>query len=187
MNKLFREHNNVNKTFRIVLAGVFAAIIAVLTLITIPTPWGVPFTLQTFIIALCGYICGAKWGTVSVAVYIAVGLVGAPVFAGFKGGFGVLMGPTGGYIIGFLTMVFLCGLNSEKIYMRAIFSLLGLLSCHLLGSVWFAFETSRTIIEAFCLASLPYLLKDIISVVCAFVIAKPLNAALTRISGKNAA
>lgn len=187
MNKLFSEHNNVNKTFRIVLAGVFAAIIAVLTLITIPTPWGVPFTLQTFIIALCGYICGAKWGTVSVAVYIAVGLVGAPVFAGFKGGFGVLLGPTGGYIIGFLTMVFLCGLNSEKIYMRAIFSLLGLLSCHLLGSVWFAFETSRTIIEAFCLASLPYLLKDIISVVCAFVIAKPLNAALTRISGKNAA
>lgn len=187
MNKLFNEHNKVSKTLRIVMAGVFAAIIAVLTLITIPTPWGVPFTLQTFIIALCGYICGAKWGTVSVAVYVAVGLVGAPVFAGFKGGFGVLMGPTGGYIIGFITMVFLCGLNSEKLYMRAVFSLLGLLSCHLLGSLWFAFVTSTSILEAFAIASLPYILKDVISVVCAFVIAKPLNAALTRVCGRNAA
>ena len=187
MNKLFNEHNKVSKTLRIVMAGVFAAIIAVLTLITIPTPWGVPFTLQTFIIALCGYICGAKWGTVSVAVYVAVGLVGAPVFAGFKGGFGVLMGPTGGYIIGFITMVFLCGLNSEKLYMRAVFSLLGLLSCHLLGSLWFAFVTSTSILEAFAIASLPYLLKDVISVVCAFVIAKPLNAALTRVCDRNAA
>ncbi|MGN0589875.1 MAG: biotin transporter BioY [Ruminiclostridium sp.] len=187
MNKLFNEHNKLSKTLRIVMAGVFAAIIAVLTLITIPTPWGVPFTLQTFIIALCGYICGAKWGTVSVAVYVAVGLVGAPVFAGFKGGFGVLMGPTGGYIIGFITMVFLCGLNSEKLYMRAVFSLLGLLSCHLLGSLWFAFVTSTSILEAFAIASLPYLLKDVISVVCAFVIAKPLNAALTRVCGRNAA
>lgn len=187
MNKLFNEHNKVSKTFRIVMAGVFAAIIAVLTLITIPTPWGVPFTLQTFIIALCGYICGAKWGAVSVAVYVAVGLVGAPVFAGFKGGFGVLIGPTGGYIIGFITMVFLCGLYSEKIYLRAIFSLLGLLSCHILGSLWFAFVTSTNVIEAFAIASLPYLLKDIISVVCAFVIAKPLNVALTRVCGKNIA
>ena len=187
MNKLFNEHNKLSKTFRIVMAGVFAAIIAVLTLITIPTPWGVPFTLQTFIIALCGYICVAKWGTVSVAVYVAVGLVGAPVFAGFKGGFGVLMGPTGGYIIGFITMVFLCGLNSEKLYMRAVFSLLGLLSCHLLGSLWFAFVTSTSILEAFAIASLPFLLKDVISVVCAFVIAKPLNAALTRVCGRNAA
>ena len=187
MNKLFNEHNKLSKTLRIVMAGVFAAIIAVLTLITIPTPWGVPFTLQTFIIALCGYICGAKWGTVSVAVYVAVGLVGAPVFAGFKGGFGVLMGPTGGYIIGFITMVFLCGLNSEKLYMRAVFSLLGLLSCHLLGSLWFAFVTSTSILEAFAIASLPFLLKDVISVVCAFVIAKPLNAALTRVCGRNAA
>ena len=97
------------------------------------------------------------------------------------------MGPTGGYIIGFITMVFLCGLNSEKLYMRAVFSLLGLLSCHLLGSLWFAFVTSTSILEAFAIASLPFLLKDVISVVCAFVIAKPLNVALTRVCGRNAA
>lgn len=95
-----------------VLCGLFAAIIAVLTLVTIPMPSGVPITLQTFAVALCGYSLGCAKGTAATFVYVALGAVGLPVFSGMKGGFSVLVGPTGGYIYGFVGMAALCGLGA---------------------------------------------------------------------------
>ena len=95
-----------------VLCGLFAAIIAVLTLVTIPMPSGVPITLQTFAVALCGYSLGCAKGTAATFVYVALGAVGLPVFSGMKGGFSVLVGPTGGYIYGFVGMAVLCGLGA---------------------------------------------------------------------------
>ena len=94
-----------NKTRDIVFIGIFAALIAICSWISIPTT--VPFTLQTMGVFTAVGLLGGKRGSLAVLVYILLGLVGLPVFAGFSGGVGVLFGTTGGYIIGFLASALL--------------------------------------------------------------------------------
>ena len=149
-------------------------------------PSGVPITLQTFAVALCGYSLGCAKGTAATFVYVALGAVGLPVFSGMKGGFSVLVGPTGGYIYGFVGMAALCGLGAylflrltkrKGAVMKAlgtaaavVCGLAGLAVCHVCGTIQFAALTGRTFGEAAMLASVPYLAKDVISVVGAFAI-----------------
>ena len=85
---------------QIVFIGLFAALIAVCSQIQIPGP--VPFTLQTFAVFLAAGLLGGKRGSIAVLIYILLGAIGLPVFAGFKGGIGALLGTTGGYILGFI-------------------------------------------------------------------------------------
>ena len=80
-----------------------AAVIAVCAWITVP--FTVPFTMQTFAVFLAVLLFGSARGMLSILLYIALGAVGLPVFSSFGGGIGVLIGPTGGYIIGFLAAV----------------------------------------------------------------------------------
>ena len=89
------NNNAKNKTKQIVGIGVMTAIIAVLSQITIPLPTHVPVTLQTFAVALAGYFLGWKGGAVSALVYGLLGAIGVPVFAGWSGGFSVIVGYTG--------------------------------------------------------------------------------------------
>lgn len=160
--------------------AMFAAIIAVCSLISIPLPSGIPITLQTFAIALTGFVLGWKNGTISVAVYLAIGAVGVPVFSGFTGGFAKLFGVTGGYLWGFLGMAALCGgaVNKSKI-LTAVLSILGLfVCCHGFGALQFAFVSGSSPLEAFMIASAPYLIKDIASVAAAYMIAIALQKAI---------
>ena len=85
-------------TKSIVMTGMFAAVLAVLSQIAIPMPSGVPVTLQTFAVALTGFVLGMKLGTAATAVYVMIGALGAPVFAGFSVGLGILLWKTGGFI-----------------------------------------------------------------------------------------
>ena len=119
----------------------FTAIIALCSLITVP--FAVPFTMQTFGVFFTLLMLGGKRGTCAVAAYIALGLAGLPVFSGFQGGFAVLFGATGGYIIGFLLASLLFWLF-EKVFIRKDFwrvpaVALGMLTCYILGSAWYAF------------------------------------------------
>ena len=93
--------------------SLFCAIICILSQISIPTPFGVPVTLQILAISLCGYILGYKNALKTVAVYILLGMLGLPVFANFKGGIPALLGPTGGFVAGFVFVAFFCGLNKK--------------------------------------------------------------------------
>lgn len=99
-----KEGNTKITTKDIVGVGMFAAVLAVLSQISIPMPSGVPITLQTFAVALAGVVLAWKLGTASVLVYILLGAVGVPVFAGFTGGAQALVNYTGGFIWGFLGM-----------------------------------------------------------------------------------
>ena len=176
--KLMKKTNISN----IVLCGLSAALIILLTMVTIPMPSGVPITLQTFGVALCGYLLGAKNGTVSTGVYVALGAVGLPVFAGFGGGLGKLFGVTGGFIWGFIIMAFLCGVGSiknRKITMTA-FGLLGLAICHIIGIVQFSVISGNGFIPSALLVSVPYIIKDIISVIMALIISILLKKTLKK-------
>ncbi|MCM1495601.1 MAG: biotin transporter BioY [Bacteroides sp.] len=164
-------------TKNIVMIGLFAAIIAVLAQISIPTPWGIPITLQTLAVALTGYCLGKAKGTLATVIYIIIGLAGVPVYAGFGAGPAKLLGVTGGYIYGFLFLAFACGLEDilKKKWLSIVSGILGLLLCHVCGSIQFAFVSGRTFAEAFLYASLPYLLKDVISVAVAYGLAVPIR------------
>jgi len=158
----------------IISVGMFTAILAVLSQLSIPMPTGVPITLQTFGFALAGYVLGWKLGSVSTFIYVLLGVVGVPVFANFKGGLQMLVGTTGGFIFGFFFLVICCGLTKKmknKIGIICI-SVLGLLICHLLGVIQFKIISMRTLMESFLLVSMPYLVKDVISVLFAYLCKK---------------
>ena len=158
----------------IILSALFAAIIALLSQIYIPTPFGVPLTLQTYAVAFCGYFLGAKWSAVSVAVYIFTGAVGLPVFSQFKGGLGALFSISGGYIIGFLFLGLFCGFckKTKLIINKILLSAAGLTLCHLIGVLWLSFVSKGSISSAFAASSLIFVLKDIISIILAYISSK---------------
>lgn len=159
-----------------ILTSLFSAIIAVLSLITIPTPTGIPFTLQTFAVAFCGYFLGVPYCLVSVLIYIGLGIVGLPVFSGFGAGFPVLFGPTGGFLWGFLLLTFCCGLFKNRgFFAKFICGILGILLCHTVGILQFKLIYGVNIITAVLSVSLPYILKDILSVTAAYGLANLIN------------
>ncbi|BCK00389.1 hypothetical protein bsdcttw_34290 [Anaerocolumna chitinilytica] len=136
-------------------------------------------TMQTFGIVLIGTILGRKSGFLSVLLYLLMGFAGIPVFAGFGGGLDTLVGPTGGYLIGFLPMVYLTGLGSKKSYYSGIFlSICGLLTCHILGLLEYYRVTGTWI-----LPSVPLMLaKDLVTTVLAISIGREVYKILGSLS-----
>ncbi|WP_048129889.1 MULTISPECIES: biotin transporter BioY [unclassified Methanosarcina] len=100
---------------KMVFASLFAALTAAGAYIQVPIPFSpVPVTLQVFFVLLAGSMLKSKWGSLSMVVYVLLGVAGLPVFAGGSSGIGVLLGPTGGYIFGFILAAYLIGKHSEK-------------------------------------------------------------------------
>ena len=162
-------------TVSLVTMGMFTGILVILSQFVIVLPAvGVPITLQTFAVALIGYILGWKKGGVVILIYILLGAVGIPVFAGFGGGLSTLLGKGGGFIFGFIFLSTLCGkgyMSKSRITVYG-YSFLGLLICHLLGIIWYMVLTGLTFKGAFILVSTPFLVKDMISIVVAYIISK---------------
>ena len=175
----------MNKTLSIrhmAQIAVLAAVTAVLSQISFPMPSGVPVTLQTLAVALCGFVLGAGLGTGAVGLYLLLGAVGLPVFAQLSGGFGTLIGMTGGFLWGFLPFAALCGVGGKqkKVVWTAALSLLGLVVCHALGVAQFSVVTGTGLGQSFLLVSAPYLVKDAASVAAAWLLALPVNRALDK-------
>jgi biotin transport system substrate-specific component len=170
--------------------ALFAAILAVLSQISIPMPSGVPATLQTLAIGLCASCLGWKRGSISVLVYLALGAVGVPVFAQFSGGIAKFVGVTGGFLWGFLPMTLLCGagaalqesMENKKLgnVLCVVLQAAGLLVCHFCGVLQFSMLAGRGFWTSALQVSVPYLLKDSISLVIAFVAAKALIKVLEK-------
>lgn len=169
--KIMKE-NTRKRTVNLVLAALFTAVTAVLSQTAIPTPFDVPLTLQTFAVALCGYTLGIKWGMASIAAYILLGTVGVPVFSGFRGGAQVLFGATGGFIFGFLLLTLFCGFCAliKNKYLKFLPGLAGLALCHIWGTAQYAVIYKMKPVPAFLLVSAPYLIKDVLSVIAAYIL-----------------
>ena len=145
--------------------GLFAALILICTHLSIPLPSGVPLTLQTFAVALGGFLLGPVYGTLAVAVYL-----------GFTGGIGRFVGPTGGFLLGFLLLAWGCGLGKKRpLPIRFLPGLAGLLLCHLLGALWYARIAGLAFTASAAAVSLPFLPKDIASLALALVFARLLE------------
>lgn len=150
---------------KLILAAEFAAIIAVLSQFTIPLGI-IPLTGQTFAIGLTATFLGKRTGTVAVFIYLLLGLIGLPVFSGMTGGIGVLFGPTGGYLIGFIFQTLLIGWLIEKWgenYPQAfIANLLGSVIALIFGTFWLKISGGLSIQTAFLSGFVPFLLPELI-------------------------
>ncbi len=177
------ERKNSVSVRMLTASALLTAVTIVLAQISVMTPWGVPFTLQTFAIALCGYTLGARAGIVPVIVYIIMGAAGVPVFSNFRGGINVIFGITGGFIFGFIPLALLCGIGKERRHTaaRLLLGLLGLILCHALGVLQFSFATSSNLMRSLMLVSLPYIVKDMVSIASAYYLSAAIRKAIPKL------
>ena len=191
------------KTIQMVQTALFSGILCVLAPIALPVPGSpVPLSLATFAVYLTGMILGAKQGVLSVLVYLFLGMVGLPVFSGFSGGVGVLLGPTGGYLLGYIPCVLIIGvLADKKIYRKeklktdlindykkplkttlyyGVAMSVGTILCYLVGTVWFVcvMDGSYSFVQALIVCVVPYPAFDAMKIVAAAAIGVPLRRLL---------
>lgn len=165
-------------THDLCLIAIFVAMIAVLAQITIPLPY-VPLTMQTFAIALAGVVLGAKRGAIAAGIYLLLAAIGVPVLSGFGGGFGILIGPSGGYLLSFPVLAFLSGFVAEKAANlgRGKFFLLvpGLITAMMFtlvaGSLQLAFVMQLDLVPAFLAGMVPFIVPEMIKVALVVIIA----------------
>ena len=167
----------------------YIALMAVVTAICswITVPFTVPFTMQTFGVFASLIILGGRKGTLATALYLLLGCAGAPVFSGFNAGIAYALGPTGGYMIGFL-MAGLCYTALEKPgekskTVKYISLVLGMLLCYILGTFWFvgvyaARGTQYGFGKALSLCVLPFILPDSAKITLAVLVGSRLKRAL---------
>ena len=151
------------------IMAAFTAIIAVMAQIIIPMPLGVPMTLQTLAILLAGVMLGVKKGTISTVLYVLLGAVGAPVFAGFAGGFGIVFGPTGGFILSFPLLALAAGIGAEKNNKLWLWGgiVAGVVINYMCGVIYFSIATSNDLITSFMACVLFFIPTDILKIVIA--------------------
>ena len=170
------------KTRDMAYIGLFAVLIAICAWISIPTT--IPFTLQVLGVALAVGMLGGRRGTVAVLVYILLGAVGVPVFAGFKGGIGALLGNTGGYIIGFIFMALVMWAMEKflgrKPVVQILSMVLGLIVCYAIGTVWFMVVYTNNsgavglgTVLGWCV--IPFIIPDLVKIALALVLCKRLK------------
>jgi biotin transport system substrate-specific component len=163
------------------LTSLFAVLIAVCAWIAIPS--AVPFTMQTFGLFMALGLLGGKRGTLAVALYLLLGLAGIPVFSGFRGGFGVLAGITGGYLIGFLFAALLywaiARSQSGSVWRMAFGMAAGLLLDYAFGTAWFMLFYAKAygaigLWAALSMCVIPFILPDLVKMALAAALVKAL-------------
>lgn len=167
----------------LVLTALFAALVAICSQIQIPLPM-VPINLALFGVYLAGALLGRRWGALSLIVYTLLAAVGAPVLAGFSGGLGILMGKTGGYVIGYILAAYVTGLVTEKwgaSYPKlCVGMVLGCAVCYLFGTLWFMQVSGLTLAVSLGYCVLPFLPGDVIKILLAALLTIKLRPALKR-------
>ena len=163
-----------NRTRDMVYVSMFAVFIAVCSWICIPTT--PPFTMQTFGVFVTVAVLGGKRGSLAVFIYLLLGAVGIPVFSGFTGGLGILLGNNGGYIVGFLlTAFFMWAMESvfgQRKWVLILSMFLGLLICYVFGTCWFMTLYAQNAGEVGLLTALgwcvfPFVIPDFLKIVLA--------------------
>ncbi len=159
-------------------ASLLAALTAVGAYIAIPIG-PVPIVLQNLFVYLTGLLLGSRWGLMGIGAYLLAGAVGLPVFAGGKGGIGHLIGPTGGYLLGFLPAVALIGMITERNEGKLLFAIVALIAgtvvIYACGVTWLSIITGMTIVKSLVVGMVPFLIGDAIKITAALFIAKSLR------------
>ena len=164
---------------KMVQCSLFASLIAVCSWICVPVP-PVAVTMQTFGLLLTLGTLGGKWGSVSVLLYLLMGLIGLPVFAGFRGGAAALLDATGGFLWGFLAGALVYWM-AEK-FGKLLPGVLCQLACYLCGCLWFSFWAGGAgFLPALMTCVVPYLIPDAVKLCLAYRLSDRIGKQLKRI------
>lgn len=178
--------NQKIRTKQMVLIALMTAVTCVLGPLSIPLPFSpVPISLTNFAIFLAIFVLGMKSGTISFIIYLLLGAVGVPVFSSFRGGFQVLAGPTGGYLIGFIFLALIMGFALEhfdrKLVPIIIGMIIGMAVCYAFGTVWLAKLLSLSFKEGLMMGVIPYLPGDAAKIIIAAIVGPKLYGATQKI------
>lgn len=184
-NNTTQSLHSKSSTYHLTLIGIMTAITCILGPLSIPIPFSpVPITFTNLAIYLTAFILGWKRGTISYFIYLLLGLVGLPVFSNFSGGPGKLLGPTGGYLIGFILMAFISGYLIETFYGKVTMYILGLIlataAAYLLGTAWLAYQMDLTFYQALMAGVIPYLIGDGVKITIALIAGPMIRKRLVR-------
>lgn len=170
-------------TYQMAVTALMAAVLCVIGPLSVPIG-AIPISLSNFVISLTVWLLGPKFGTLSVAIYLALGAVGMPVFSGYGGGLAKLAGPTGGYLIGYLAMALIGGLFVEKSKGNPVISGIGLVIgvavSYVFGTAWFVFQMGCELSYALAVCVYPFIAFDLAKVIVACVIGALLRKRLTQ-------
>jgi biotin transport system substrate-specific component len=170
MENLYNLRYMENKTLnQITKSAIFVALLAIGGIISISVPMiRTPFSLQVFFVLLTSLVLGPFYGSISVFVYILLGVIGIPIFAGMRSGPAVLFGPTGGFLLGFLISVPFIAFLSKKLHLLSL--LLGLLVIYFFGSLQYAFVAKVSFGKSLLVAVLPFIPLDCFKALLAYEI-----------------
>ena len=178
----------MSKTFsvqKMAIIALMTAVLCILAPISIPvfiSP--VPISLGVLAIYLTAYVLSPLDATISVIIFILLGTFGLPVFSGYSGGLSKLVGPTGGYIIGFLFTVYISSLfihMKKGIIYDVIGMITGLALCYILGTIWFSYQQGKGFIASLLLCVVPFLIGDAIKIIVAVILGTQLNKRLAHL------
>ena len=192
------------KTSRLTKIALMAALLCIISPFAITFPFSpVPVSLATLMLYFCVYILGKCDAVISCAIYLLIGLVGIPVFSGFTGGLGKVLGPTGGYLIGYLLLVYISGCFVEKwsqsskngnlrnaeirsycylnYFMQGIGMILGTVVCYFFGSLWLCYQSGMAFTVALSVGVLPFIPGDAVKLVTGVIIGNAMRKRLVRV------
>lgn len=168
------------RAYTLAVCAVMAAVLCVLAPVAIPVG-PVPVTLATFVVYLMAGLLGWKWGTASCLAYLVAGLVGLPVFSGYGAGAGVLLGPTGGYLVGYLAITLVAGWVADRTD-RRVPQLLGMLAgtvlCYALGTAWYCVQSGNALPVALGFCVTPFIPFDLVKIAAVLAIGPVLRLRL---------
>ena len=197
---MYTESKNGTKkltTYQLTLTAVMAAVICVLGPISIAIPVSpVPISLGSMAVYLAVTVLGMKLGTLSCLIYLLLGLVGLPVFAGGSAGAAKLFGPTGGYLIGYLFLALIAGAfvgcfaenKWKNIAFAALGMILGTIVLYALGTAWLAYSAGMDFQAALWAGVIPFIPGDLVKMVIAVLLGSAVRGRLLRagvLKGKN--
>ena len=173
----------IEKLRWMVLASLMAALTAVGAYIHVPIG-PVPIVLSTLFVLLSGLLLGSRWGLASMALYLFVGAIGMPVFSGGRGGFAHFLGPTGGYLFGYLLASLLTGMISERshgnFFWEIIAVIIGSLAIYGLGVPWLKMVTKMSWPKTFIVGMVPFIIGDAVKASVALILARAVRPILNR-------
>jgi biotin transport system substrate-specific component len=173
----------IEKLRWMVLASLMAALTAVGAYILVPIG-PIPIVLSTLFVLLSGLLLGSRWGLVSMALYLLVGAIGMPVFSGGRGGLAHFLGPTGGYLFGYVIASWLTGLIAERsrgiLILEILGVLIGSLAIYSLGIPWLKVVSQMSWTKTFMVGMVPFLIGDGVKASVAIILARAVRPVLNR-------
>lgn len=164
-----------NRTLNLAITALMSAVLCVISPLSIPIGT-VPISLTTMFIIIGVYLIGPIKMSISVLIYLLIGVVGLPVFANYKSGPGVIVGPTGGYLVGYIVLTLVSGFIIHKDINNIRYTIIGLVTGNLLvyaiGTAWLSYSMKLTFVNALMIGVVPFIIADAIKMALAVYLGK---------------